>query len=125
MQNQTYITSAALSLFWVIFLWGWWDKDLYALGINASLFLIALLFAAVRLGLGEKSFFAKKNLAWIIPFCLIALSYALYDNPFIKMFNMLAIPAFTLIFLTYSSHPARLALRWSAQFAIQMRRSIF
>lgn len=110
--------SSALALFWIIFLWGFFDKEFLALGINMSVFLIALLYGAVRFGLQEGKFFAKKNLVWIIPLLLVGLSYAIYDNPFIKAANFLAIPVFALVFISFAVHSNRSMLRWGAQFAI-------
>ena len=112
--------SAALALFWVVFLWGWWQDGPYALGANMSLFLIALLAAGVRIGLQERKFFSAKNLAWIMPLLLIGASYALYDNPFIKIVNLFAIPVFAMIFLTYAAHPRAASFQWGAKFVVQV-----
>lgn len=107
--------SAGLSLYAVIFLWGFWDNGPFALGINATVFVLGLLFACRGLFPG-RALFTKKNLVWTIPFVLIAVSYALYENPFIKMVNFLAIPVLALIFLAYALHPRLKTFLWDSAF---------
>ena len=119
--NQTSIiiaVSAGIALFWIIFLWGFFDREFLALGINTSIFLIAFLYATVKLGLRQRKFFAKENLAWIIPLLLIGTSFAIYDNIFIKGTNFLAIPIFTLIFLSFAVHKNHNTVRWGTKFII-------
>src|SRR3989339_1859110 len=81
----------ALSLFWVIFLWGVWDRGVYALGINAFLFWLSAL-ALFFWVLKHEKHYNSRDLVWLIPLGLIALSFSLYENPFIKGVNMLLYP---------------------------------
>ncbi|PJC40702.1 MAG: hypothetical protein CO042_02395 [Parcubacteria group bacterium CG_4_9_14_0_2_um_filter_41_8] len=111
------IASALLSLFWVVFLWNFFDNGPFALGINTSVFLLGLLWISVRLGLQKRSFFSAKNWAWITPLVLISLSFALYDNPFIKITSILALPIFSIVFFAYALLWNRSAARWSTKFA--------
>lgn len=91
----------SLALFWVIFLWNFWDQGPYALGINAAVFLAALLFFLIRTQ-ADKRLFRKDNVSWLIPIILIVVSFAIYDNPFIKVFNILTLPVLATIFINYS-----------------------
>ena len=52
----------------------------------------------------------------IIPFILIAISYAMYENPFIKIINFLAISILALVFLTYALHPRLKTFLWNSAF---------
>ncbi|MFA6466319.1 MAG: DUF4153 domain-containing protein [Patescibacteria group bacterium] len=98
------IHSLLISLFWVIFLWNFWHKDIQALGINTFIFLsLVLLF--LNSVLLEKRLLAKNNLTWLIPLVFIVMSFAIYDNPFIKTFDMLILPVLATIFINYSLLP--------------------
>jgi len=100
-QPRRLIFSSLISLFWVVFLWNFWSRDVYALGINASIFLILVLIF-LNATLAEKKLFSKSNLTWLIPLALIVVSFAIYDNPFIKIFNLLTLPVLGTIFINYS-----------------------
>jgi hypothetical protein len=94
------IWSLGLSLFWVVFIWNFWDKGPYALGVNATVFFIALLAMFIR-PLYYHRQYGKKDLYWIIPLGLIALSFLLYDNPFIKIVNVFVYPLLIFLFVNY------------------------
>lgn len=102
------------SLFWVIALWGFFGRDVYALGINAATWYMAmlLLFLWVMRREGPS---LRANLAWIAPFFLIAFSYALYDNPFLKVVNMLVLPSAFALFYNDAFLSVNGRVRWSAK----------
>ena len=100
-QPRRLVFSLSISLFWVIFLWGFWDKGIYALGFNAFVFII-LGFTFLNTTLVDKKLFVKSNLVWLLPIALIVISFAIYDNPFIKVFNILLLPVLATIFINYS-----------------------
>lgn len=89
-----------LSLFWVVFLWRFWDKGPYALGINATIFFIVLLALFIR-SLYYSGNYSKKDIYWLIPLAIIPFSYLFYDNPFIKTVNLLVYPFLTSLFIHY------------------------
>lgn len=93
--------SLLLSLFWVIFLWNFWSQGIYALGINAFIFFILLL-VFINTAIIEKKIFNKSNLSWLIPIVFIIMGLAIYDNPFIKVFNIPILPLLATIFINYS-----------------------
>ncbi len=94
------IWCSGLSLFWVVFIWGFWDKGPLALGINASVFFIALLAMFIRPLCCNKPR-DKKDLYWLIPLGLIAFSFLFYENPFIKMVNVFVYPVLIFLFVNY------------------------
>src|SRR4030042_1599045 len=63
------IISLALALYWVIFLWNFWESGPFALGINAAIFLLAI-FALLYQVYPEKKMLSAKNLVWLVPLAL-------------------------------------------------------
>jgi hypothetical protein len=92
--------SLGLSLFWVVFIWRFWDKGPFALGINATVFFIALLAMFIR-PLYYHRHYDKKDFYWIIPLGLIALSFLLYENPFIKIVNVFVYSLLIFLFVNF------------------------
>ena len=89
---------AGLSFFFVLALWGFWDKGLQALGLNAGIFLLTFLGIIIyQLKLIGRDI--KKDLIWLIPVAFIFFSYFLYENPFVKACNFLVIPISLATFL--------------------------
>jgi hypothetical protein len=105
---------SGLSLFWVVFIWGFWDKGPLALGINASVFFIALLAMFIRpLCRNQQD---KKDFYWLIPLGLIALSFLLYENPFIKIVNVLVYPILIFLFVNYGNLRDKEKRYWGINF---------
>src|SRR3989344_9114080 len=93
--------SYLLSLFFVVFVWGFWTRDVYALGINFSILLISgTLFFVSRLKGNNK--YSSSDLAWITPLLLLSLSFFLYENPFFKPFALLTFIASFVVFYNYA-----------------------
>ncbi|MFH0856833.1 MAG: DUF4173 domain-containing protein [bacterium] len=97
--NLPMLFSSGISLFFVIFLWGFGENDIFALGFNLAVFLLFLL---IYLGFNNEKFLNKKNLLWSIPIIFISISFAVFENPFIKAVNILVWPIMVLIFYNYS-----------------------
>ncbi|MDD5102794.1 MAG: DUF4173 domain-containing protein [Candidatus Peribacteraceae bacterium] len=85
-----------LSLYWVLTLWGIWTKEVSALGWNLTVFVVALVCLYTHAGRSQRP--GAREYVWLVPLLLIALSFALYENPFIKAVNMLVLP---LLFVAY------------------------
>jgi hypothetical protein len=104
-----------IGLFFVNFIWGFTERDFFALGANMTVLLSLSYFLFAKVFAG-KELFAKANLAWLIPFGLMALSFSLYDNQFLKFFTCLVlIPAF-LVFYNYAQLEHRERRPWDAAF---------
>jgi len=95
-KRETVFATMLLSLFWIATLWGFWAKDVQALGWNLTVFAGGLI--ALYRYAGDLRRLTKYEYVWLVPLLLIALSYALYENPYIKAVNMLFLP---LVFATY------------------------
>lgn len=103
------------ALYFVNFLWNFFDLGPFALGINMTVLLSLgyLLFAKAYAG---KQLFTRANLPWLITFGLMALSFSLYDNPFLKIFSILVIPATFLVFYNYAQLEYRERRQWDLAF---------
>ena len=101
-KRETVYATILLSLFWIFTIWGIWTKGVYALGWNLTVFTggLILLYKYSR----EPKRLTKHELVWLIPLLLIALSYSLYENPFVKGINMLVLPVlFSAYWMTTST----------------------
>jgi len=116
--------SAALAFFWVIFLWNFWSQGVYALGINAAIFFLLLsgLFIFV---LRRRGLYSRRDLYWIIPLLLIMLSYALYDNPFLKLVSLLIIPLASGIFYNQAFLSDKESRQWNFSFVLKIASRFF
>lgn len=113
------IACAGLAAFWVIFLWNFWSKDVYALGLNTFVFLA--LFAGLFIWtLHKEQKYSAGDLAWIIPLMLIILSNLIYDNPFIKTVNILVFPATLAVFYNYAWLKDKENKNWDWQFFFKL-----
>ena len=95
-KRQTVFAMMLLSLYWIMTMWGFFTKDVNALGWNLTVFIVALLLLYTFAGRAER--IGRRDYVWLIPLLLIALSYALYENQYVKIVNMLVLP---LLFVSY------------------------
>ncbi|MDF1497921.1 MAG: DUF4173 domain-containing protein [Patescibacteria group bacterium] len=118
------IFSAVLAIFWVVFLWNFWHKGIYALGFNATAF--GLLFLGLFVWvLYKKGQYIKHDLFWIIPMVLIFLSYSIYDNPFLKIISILILPAMFTIFFIQSFLTDKKTRIWDFEFILKVINRFF
>src|SRR3989344_2769408 len=111
--------SLLLSLFFIIFLWGFWSKDVFALGINFALYLAAVtLFFVSRLRRNKK--YGVSDLAWIIPLLLLSLSFALYENTFFKEFSFFVFPVIASLFYAYAWVDKKNEIDWDGIFIFKI-----
>jgi len=113
------VTSLLIALFWVIFLWHFWDRGIYALGINSSVFLL-LVFLFWGKNIKEQQIFSRSNLFWIIPIFFIILGYAIYENPFLKIINIFVLPVIFTIAFNYALLPERKKIHWHLSFFFRL-----
>jgi len=110
---------AGLAVFWVIFLWNFWHKEVYALGINAFVFVI-LFFGFFIWILLKKSRYLKEDLIWIIPLSLVIVSFLLYDNPFLKAASLFVWPISFIVFYNYAFLNDRKKKSWNFSFVLHL-----
>src|SRR3989339_930443 len=112
------------SLFWIIFLWNFWEKGIYALGFNLAIWLLLVLIFLAKCS-GEKAIFQRKNFFLLSPLLLIILSYATYDNIFIKVISIPIFPIILTISLNYLFIVKRKEKFWSLGFFTRLLGRIF
>ncbi len=110
---------AFLAVFWVVFLWNFWDKGPFALGINAFVFLAILLSFFIWL-LYEKKRYVKKDLLWILPFVLMIMGFLFYDNPFVKMVTILVFLVSFTFFYNYGMCDDKEKRKWDRYFIVNV-----
>jgi len=111
--------SLLLSFFFIIFLWGIWTREIFAFGINFALYLTSLtLFFVSRLRKNKK--YSRSDLGWIIPLLLLSLSFALYENPFFKVFSLLVFPVILSLFYTYAWVDKKNDVDWDTLFILKI-----
>lgn len=108
-----------ISLFWVIFLWNFWEKDIYALGFNLTIWLLLVL-AFLAKCVEKENLWQRKNFILLIPLLLIISSYAIYDNAFIKVMNILIFPVLLTISLNYLFIEKRQEKFWSLTLLVRL-----
>ena len=112
-----------LSLFFIIFLWGLWSKEFFALGINSAIYLASItLFFVSRLRKNLK--YSKSDLAWIVPLFLLSLSFALYENPFFKVCGLLIFPVLLALFYAYAWVDKKKEIDWDSLFIFNIMKHI-
>lgn len=92
-------SGVALSV--ALFLWGFWERGIEACGFNLALIWIGTC-AALSLLTPSRSPLHRDNLIWSLPVSLAGLSYALYDNYFIKGVNLLVLPLMLGVLFQYA-----------------------
>jgi len=95
------IWSAASAVYWVIFLWGFWSHGPQAFGANAFVYLLltgGLFVWAMR----REGAAPGKDWWWLAPLALIAASFFLYDNPFLKFISFLLLPVLVALFYNFA-----------------------
>jgi hypothetical protein len=102
-----------LSLYWAIFCWGIWEKGPLAVGFNATIFAI-LMFVIFDHFIDNKTPW-KKLLHWIVPMGLIALSFSVYENPYVKIANIIILPAVFVAYHIMQSTPESEGIEWTYQ----------
>jgi len=122
-KKQLLIWTALISLFYVVFLWGFWHKGVDALGFNATVFgLLALsvfLFADK-----ERKTVCKNNLFWLIPILFMVLSFSMFENPFLKSITILLLPILFALFFNYSVLEKNTKHRWNLFFISEITNRI-
>lgn len=102
-RRNLFLGAFALSFYWVIAIWNFWSNFHDALGFNATIFIFGLL-ALFFYTISNKKLILE-NYHWIIPIALIGLSFSLYENPFLKVVNILLLPFILSIFFASSLVP--------------------
>lgn len=106
--------SIALSAFWALFLWNFWEKGVYALGLNAFLYLSGLAGLFVW-AMHKQGVDLRRQLFWLVPIGMIIVSFLLYENPVQKVISLMVLPVLFAGFYNYSLIKERERIHWDAR----------
>jgi len=109
------ILCAGLALYWVLFIWNFWDKGIYALGFNLFVFLLLFFLFFLKILIKNK-YYTTSDLVWIIPLLMIIVSYAIYDNPFLKVVSLLVLPVLFAVFYNQAWLSDKQKKYWNFEF---------
>jgi len=115
---------SAISLFWVIFVWNFWSEGIYALGFNAFVFLLLFMILFIWM-LYRKEKFVIRDLIWLLPIFLIALSFGIYDNPFLKIVSIIIFPVLFAVFYNQAYLDDKSKRHWNFHFLLKILGRIF
>jgi hypothetical protein len=111
------LVALGLAFFMVLTHWGFWDKGVLALGWNASIFWIG--FLAYLFHSSPNSGLKKRSAIWI-PLLLMALSFGLYENPWLKFISIGVLPLSTGMFYLYGQMHNAKNRWWGINFLTQL-----
>ncbi|PWQ97781.1 DUF4153 domain-containing protein [Leucothrix arctica] len=97
--NQTVLSVTTLAVFAVLGHWGFWSEGVFALGFNTTAFWVG--FGAL-LWVNNPSLSWKKDWVWLVPLALMALSFSLFENPWLKVISCVVLPISAGTFYAYS-----------------------
>lgn len=120
-QNIYALTAVFLGLWWVLTHWGFWDKSLYALGWNTTIFWGMLLLVLVKTS-GQT---LKKNADYLLPLGLMIASFSLWENPWLKTFTILLLPLLFGFFYAHSQLKAPAKKYWDLQILEKLVQRLF
>ncbi|MBD3238650.1 MAG: DUF4173 domain-containing protein [Candidatus Moranbacteria bacterium] len=121
LNNKLLFWALGSCLFWVVFLWGFWNKGLTAFGMNATVYLLIYLGLFVYAARKYRGVNWEKYLNWLAPVFLIALSFSIFENPFLKATSFNFIPLIFWIFFSYTLLKEDLKSRWYWSFNFVMK----
>lgn len=113
-----------LAFFWIIFLWGFWNKGVYALGFNALVFLSLVILFFLQL-LAKNGKYKKSDWSWLIPIIFLVISFFLYDNPFFKLTALFVLPWLLAIFYNYATLNNKTVKYWNFIFIKKILGRVF
>lgn len=122
-QQAAVFFAIGLALYWVLLCWGIFTEGPWAMGINYTLFVLGIA-ALFSIHAGEKRLNAR-HWPWIIPILLLALSYVLYENPFIKMVNIIVLPPLFCCYRVAVTTPNYHKIAWEGSWIEHLIRRFF
>ncbi len=97
--NQTMLSIVTIAIFTVLGHWNFWSEGVYALGFNTTAFWFGL---GGLLWAKNPLLAWKRDWIWVVPLALMAISFSLYENPWLKIITCIVLPASVGIFYAYS-----------------------
>lgn len=114
---ETLLFALVISTFGVLFLWSFWTSGALTLGINFTLFWIFIILFFL---FASKTKISSKSLFWLIPVFLIALSFSLWTNTFVRLINIALLPLTFFIFSIHETQKEDRDFLWSRFFPLKL-----
>lgn len=92
--------AVAISIFGVFSQWGYWQVGINALGLNSVLFLLLFL-GLLYYDKRNRQVRFSQDLSWLLPFAMMVVSFALFENSWLKAFTIFVFPVTLGLFYTY------------------------
>ncbi|MBF0319078.1 MAG: hypothetical protein HQL01_04655, partial [Nitrospirae bacterium] len=119
LRHSVYLWAAFTAFFWVVFLWGFWSRGVYALGVNATVFCL-LLFVGINRASKFAALYRRENAFWLLPFLPMFLQFSIYENPYFKIINIIVIPIMFAFIYNYTLLKDRGRFFWDYAFIKNM-----
>ena len=97
--NRKVLSVVLIATFAVLGHWNFWSHGIYALGFNTTLFWFGMVFL---LWDNNPSLAWRRDWLWFVPLLLMALSFSLFENPWLKMISCVVLPVSSSVFFAYS-----------------------
>ena len=95
--------------------WNFFTHGVFALGLNLTLFWFGF---ALVIRSDDASYNLKRDWPWFIPLLFIALSFSLFENPWLKFISLFVMPLGASVFCAYSHFREREQHYWNLAFLI-------
>jgi hypothetical protein len=97
--NRKVFAIVTLATLAVLGHWNFWSHGIYALGFNTTAFWMGIAFL---LWDNNPKLRWRYDWVWFVPLLLMALSFSLFENPWLKIISCVVLPAATSMFYAYS-----------------------
>ncbi|MGB1309996.1 MAG: DUF4153 domain-containing protein [Leucothrix sp.] len=97
--NRKVFAVVTLATLAVLGHWNFWSHGIYALGFNTTVFWMGITFL---LWDNNPTLHWKKDWCWFMPLLLMALSFSLFSNPWLKIISCVVLPIASSAFYAYS-----------------------
>lgn len=103
--------AALLAVFAVFSHWNVWSQGVFSMGWNSTLVWIGLGYLVLE---NNQSVSFKNDWVWLLPLVLIALSFSLYENPWLKLITFLLLPIVAGFFTAFGHLNDKFSQHWGA-----------
>ncbi len=102
--------------------WGVWQSGVFSMGWNTSVVWFAI---GLMLLTKNDQIELKYDWYWLLPLALLALSFSLYQNPWLKAICFVLMPILVGVFTSFGHHVAKRSQAWSLRFIARLVLSTF
>jgi len=106
-----------ISIFAVLTHWGVWTNDVLSMGWNTTLVWLALGGLLVR---GNPKICFSDDWCWLLPLALLSISFALYENPWLKTISFIVMPVCVGVFFSFGQLKSKRQHVWRMHTVIKL-----